>query len=605
MGQTKGKNDIANGAAVLIGTKLYFAGDRLENEGDAQIGFWFFINGTGPDPLDGKKGTFSPPHAVGDILILSDFTGGGKHATVTVLEWVGAGAGNYPDDDHFNLIDTDADVAQNNDQVVDVPSSWSYKDVVYEERTFYEGYVDLAAVNISNLCFSSFLLETRSSQSITASTDDFIGGNFTTTPSVTTTNDSACYDPVGIDMQLCASSATATEFQWYNDAALTSPVANGDNACLSVLGVTGTDTFWVVVTNELGCTSNAIPAIVVIHDQPVCTIAEFENLTAYGSDDGSINLEVSGGTPGYTYSWTGPDGFTASTQDISNLAEGTYYVTITDANGCSTSCEQFIEWPPTAPSCTIEPTPVTCLGGSDGSASVAAGGGSGFYNYYWYNSNNLSVVLDSGASISGLMAGDYTVIVIDSVTDLESECFTTIEDGREVILTCPSDTLIESCISELELQSAFDAWLAKAILTGSDSMIYNDWDGTYPDKCGDTISVLFWTNDECAVPANCSSEFRVTGDNIDPVLADVPAGGDLGCNPEVLPSCDAGVTASDNCDGDISSDVVCTPGQVEGGDCDKSQTFMYTVMDECGNSDTAYVTYTWKVDVTDPVLADV
>ncbi len=40
--QVKNKNDIANGAAVLVGTQLYFAGDRITTEGDAQIGFWFF-----------------------------------------------------------------------------------------------------------------------------------------------------------------------------------------------------------------------------------------------------------------------------------------------------------------------------------------------------------------------------------------------------------------------------------------------------------------------------------------------------------------------------------------------------------------------------------
>src|SRR5436190_12939989 len=41
--QTKAKNDIANGAAVLVGNTLYFAGDRTSNNGDAQIGFWFYL----------------------------------------------------------------------------------------------------------------------------------------------------------------------------------------------------------------------------------------------------------------------------------------------------------------------------------------------------------------------------------------------------------------------------------------------------------------------------------------------------------------------------------------------------------------------------------
>src|SRR4030095_16414841 len=93
--QTKAKNDIANGAAVLVGTTLYFAGDRTSNNGDAQIGFWFYQNGTGPVIQPDGTHNFAPDHAVGDLLVLADFTNGGTFATVTVYEWVGTG-GNVP-----------------------------------------------------------------------------------------------------------------------------------------------------------------------------------------------------------------------------------------------------------------------------------------------------------------------------------------------------------------------------------------------------------------------------------------------------------------------------------------------------------------------------
>src|SRR6476620_5883609 len=91
MGQTKAKNDIANAAALLDGSNLYFAGDRTSNNGDAQIGFWFFLGGTSTRTI--QKGTrdFAPDHAVGDLLVLADFTGGGRDANVTVYEWVGTG----------------------------------------------------------------------------------------------------------------------------------------------------------------------------------------------------------------------------------------------------------------------------------------------------------------------------------------------------------------------------------------------------------------------------------------------------------------------------------------------------------------------------------
>lgn len=52
--------------------------------------------------------------------------------------------------------------------------------------------------------------------------------------------------------------------------------------------------------------------------------------TTPGLFTGSIDLSVSGGVAPYTFSWTGPSGFTATTEDITGLEYGNYTVTVTD-----------------------------------------------------------------------------------------------------------------------------------------------------------------------------------------------------------------------------------------------------------------------------------
>lgn len=69
--------------------------------------------------------------------------------------------------------------------------------------------------------------------------------------------------------------------------------------------------------------------------------------TAIGFDemqgnDGSVNLIVTGGSAPYGYSWTGPNGFTSTTEDPSGLVAGTYDVIVTDANGCTENAQVTI-----------------------------------------------------------------------------------------------------------------------------------------------------------------------------------------------------------------------------------------------------------------------
>lgn len=57
--------------------------------------------------------------------------------------------------------------------------------------------------------------------------------------------------------------------------------------------------------------------------------------SAPGAANGSASVTVNGGTPPYTYSWTGPNNFTGTTASISGISGGSYSVLVTDANGCT------------------------------------------------------------------------------------------------------------------------------------------------------------------------------------------------------------------------------------------------------------------------------
>ncbi len=91
-------------------------------------------------------------------------------------------------------------------------------------------------------------------------------------------------------------------------------------------------TYTVTVTDANGCTATASTTVT---EPPVLTASSTGvGPTCTNTNDGSIDLTAAGGTPPLTYQWTGPDGFSANTEDLTNVYPGTYTVVITDDLGC-------------------------------------------------------------------------------------------------------------------------------------------------------------------------------------------------------------------------------------------------------------------------------
>src|SRR5262245_29405388 len=188
---------------------LYFGSDRLDNSGDAQEGFWLLQNRIGLDTASGTFTSDNAPefHKVGDILILSDFSNGGGTSTINVFEWVGSGGdtnGTLQSLGGGTNRTCGAAAVDNFCGIVNAAngtiSPWPFTDKsgnsTFLNGAFFEGGLNLGqlSASIASECFASFLSETRSSTSPTATLKDFVLGNFgnctadlTTAPSKTAT----------------------------------------------------------------------------------------------------------------------------------------------------------------------------------------------------------------------------------------------------------------------------------------------------------------------------------------------------------------------------------------------------------------------------------
>lgn len=183
-----------------------------------------------------------------------------------------------------------------------------------------------------------------------------------------------------------------------------SPAGTGSGTGTSITSLSA-GTYNVTVSSPAGC-STTFSALV---NQPnVLTATATPVNPACVGQTGAINLSRNGGTPGYTFNWTGPGGFTATTRNLSNLSAGTYNVTVTDSRGCTATASATITAPASAVAVALTGTTnVSCNGGTNGAINITASGGTPGYTYSWNNGSTLE-------DRSGLSAGTYSVTVTDA-----------------------------------------------------------------------------------------------------------------------------------------------------------------------------------------------
>ena len=319
-GQTNNKGDISNAGALLTvesgHNMLAFCGDRAVNNGDAAIGFWFFKTEVGV--VGTTAGTFSGTHANGDLLVVSHFTQGGGTATISIYTWQNGGLTGP-------ISSSNAAV---NSIVRPVPAGFTYASANYPIGDFFEGKIDLTNLGVAP-CFTNFLLETRNSQSITASLQDFTFGSFTQTVSPPSTTDGTTCGSGAV--MLSASGCTGGTLKWYDAETGGALVNTGSSYSLNI---TSTTTFYVSCTTADGCLSERTPVTATKLELPAAP----STMGAARCGNGSVTLSASGCSGGtlkwYSAATGGASINTGSTFTVNITSTITYYVSCTNAAGC-------------------------------------------------------------------------------------------------------------------------------------------------------------------------------------------------------------------------------------------------------------------------------
>lgn len=159
--------------------------------------------------------------------------------------------------------------------------------------------------------------------------------------------------------------------------------------------------YFVFVTDSRGCETTAIAKVSTPADLQVTAVTT--NPVCYGADNGSIKLQVTGGTAPYTYKWNNG----AVTKDLDNIKAGSYTVLVTDKDGC-TYTDNFI---------LSDPEPLTVYLGEDRtlcngqSLTLTSAVADTKTKFSWTGPNSFNAV---SSEITVDKAGTYKLTITDS-----------------------------------------------------------------------------------------------------------------------------------------------------------------------------------------------
>lgn len=327
----------------------------------------------------------------------------------------------------------------------------------------------LATVTVSDAlgCFFEVSVEISSPPAVT--------GAITNTPVTCFGGDdgSATVTPTG-------GNGGAYTFQW--SSASTAPTANN---------LTSGD-YTVTITDNSGCTGTATTAITQPDEiMAVLNNATSSDISCYGETDGSLNVDVTGGNGGFTYTWynnDAPNTPLATGNPLQNQGAGAYFVVIEDSKGCSDTSQAFLLTdPPKLQGSFLPLAPLVCFGDQTTLVVDTIFGGSGT-DYQFILDFGLSYLPDYPVQIGG---GTHYITYFDGVCELTDTIFVP-EPEQIVVNFDPNELLIE----------LGDSVLLEPIITGAlvDSFVW--------------MPTQYLTNGGSAIPAMAytfsTQEFTLT-----------------------------------------------------------------------------------------------
>ena len=187
----------------------------------------------------------------------------------------------------------------------------------------------------------------------------------------------------------------------------------------------------LTVTDSNSCT--AATTVIITEPATIAINPTQSNATCYSLPTGSISLAPTGGTPGYTYNW----GNSTTTQNLSGIIAGNYWVTVTDSNLCSASASVTITEPTQISTSIVSTQNPSCFGAIDGGIGININGGTPAYTFLWSNGS-------PNQNLSGVGAASYTVTVTDANLCTALSSISLIQPSRITVISAITNV---SCFS--------------------------------------------------------------------------------------------------------------------------------------------------------------